>query len=189
MKGRAEDAASHIGAHAIVIGAGIAGLAATRALAERFDRVTVVDRDALPAGLAERAGVPQGRHGHGLLASGLQALARLFPGLEADLMAAGAVRGDVIGDVRWFQYGHYKARFNSGRRGLLMSRALLEGVIRERVRQLSNVVIADSCHVLGLRASPSAMRIVGVHTQPDIGEAAAADLVVDASGRASRTPT
>jgi 2-polyprenyl-6-methoxyphenol hydroxylase-like FAD-dependent oxidoreductase len=60
------------GNHAIVIGASIGGLVAARVLSESFDRVTIYDRDALPTALQTRGGVPQGRHGHGLLASGFQ---------------------------------------------------------------------------------------------------------------------
>jgi NADPH-dependent 2,4-dienoyl-CoA reductase/sulfur reductase-like enzyme len=44
---------------AVVIGAGMAGLAAARVLADRFARVTVVDRDHLPPGPDIRRGVPQ----------------------------------------------------------------------------------------------------------------------------------
>ena len=83
--------------HAVVVGASMAGLIAARVLADRFERVTVIDRDTLPTGDENRAGVPQGRHGHGLLASGFRALEGLFPGLEQELVAAGAVPGDIIG--------------------------------------------------------------------------------------------
>jgi 2-polyprenyl-6-methoxyphenol hydroxylase-like FAD-dependent oxidoreductase len=175
--------------HAIVVGASIAGLAAARVLSERFERVTVIDRDMLPVQYVDRPGVPQGRHGHGLLASGLRALERLFPDLGTDLIAAGAIRGDVIGNVRWFQHGRYKAQFDSGLTGFLMSRALLEGAIRSRVRQLRNVRIVEGCHVLGIVADAAGARIVGVRTRPDLAEDGhIADLIVDASGRASRTP-
>ena len=36
--------------HAVVIGAGMGGLAAAKAVAPYFDKVTVLDRDALPEG-------------------------------------------------------------------------------------------------------------------------------------------
>ena len=39
---------THVGEHAIVLGASLAGLAAAAALADRFHRVTIVERDALP---------------------------------------------------------------------------------------------------------------------------------------------
>ena len=71
------------GNHAIVIGASISGLLAARVLSAHFDRVTVLDRDALPSGIANRGAVPQGHHGHGLLASGLRGLMTLFPGSSA----------------------------------------------------------------------------------------------------------
>ena len=122
------------GHHAIVIGASISGLLAARVLSAHFDRVTVFDRDVLPSIIENRRAVPQGQHGHGLLASGLQGLKTLFPAIDRDLLEAGAVPGDVIGNFRWFQHGYYKARFASGLEGLLLSRPLLEGTLRRRVR-------------------------------------------------------
>ena len=113
------------GNHAIVIGASISGLLAARVLSAHFDRVTVYDRDALPSAIENRRAVPQGYHGHGLLASGLRGLKTLFPSIDRDLLYAGAVPGDVIGNIRWHQHGHYKAKFASGLEGLLLSRPLL----------------------------------------------------------------
>ena len=140
------------GEHAVVVGASIAGLVAARVLSTRFEHVTIVDRDSLPEADENRAGVPQGRHGHGLLASGFRALEQLFPGLERELVDDGAIPGDVIGNVRWFQHGYYKAKFQSGLSGILLSRALLEGTLRRRVRRLPNVSIMDGTRTLGLTA-------------------------------------
>ena len=47
--------------NAVVIGAGIAGLAAARVLSDRFDRVTLVDRDTLPDQPRSRRGSRRGR--------------------------------------------------------------------------------------------------------------------------------
>jgi 2-polyprenyl-6-methoxyphenol hydroxylase-like FAD-dependent oxidoreductase len=176
------------GNHAIIVGSSISGLLAARVLAAHFDRVTVFDRDMLPGLSENRLGVPQGRHGHGLLASGFNGLKRLFPSLERELLNAGAVPGDVIGNVRWFQHGHYKARFQSGLGGLVLSRPLLETSIRRQVKYLPNVRIVDHNHVLGLTAENG--RVTGVRVQRDMGgtSSVTADLVVDATGRSSRTP-
>jgi 2-polyprenyl-6-methoxyphenol hydroxylase-like FAD-dependent oxidoreductase len=81
-----------IGDHAVVLGASMGGLLAARVLADAYRRVTVIDRDLLPERAADRQGVPQGRHAHGLLARGAQILDELFPGLLADLAAAGVNR-------------------------------------------------------------------------------------------------
>jgi 2-polyprenyl-6-methoxyphenol hydroxylase-like FAD-dependent oxidoreductase len=177
-----------LGHHAIVIGASMSGLLAARVLSTHFDRVTVFDRDRLPDSVDWRAGVPQGRHGHGLLASGLGGLERLFPGFERTLVAGGAVPGDVIGNVRWFQHGYYKAKFTSGLNGVLMSRPLLETTLRRHVQQLPNVRIFADRHVMNLLTRNG--RVTGVLTQ-ERGEdpiECAADLVVDASGRSSPSP-
>src|SRR5258705_10512828 len=87
--GEAAMASTLIGKQAVVIGAGMAGLTAAGALADRFDQVVVLERDTLPSEPAYRAGTPQARHVHALLLSGHRALSELFPGFEQDLGQAG----------------------------------------------------------------------------------------------------
>jgi len=170
---------------AIVIGGSLAGLLAARVLADSYQRVTVVERDTLGGAIECRRGVPQGRHSHGLLAGGRAALEKLFPGISGQLLAAGAIPGDIIGESRWFLEGSYHCRFSSGLIGLCMSRPFLEGMVRERVRQLPNVDFRDNREIRGLLTSPDKSRVAGV----ELGrETLSAGLVVDASGRGSRTP-
>jgi glycine/D-amino acid oxidase-like deaminating enzyme len=59
---------------AIVLGAGMSGLLAVRALSRHFERVTLVECDVLGAGEELRKGVPQAAHVHGLLASGYRVM-------------------------------------------------------------------------------------------------------------------
>ena len=80
-----------IGKRAVVVGAGIGGLTAARVLADHFEHVLILERDVLPAEPEDRPGVPQGRHVHGLLRGGQDALEALLPGFERDLAAGGAV--------------------------------------------------------------------------------------------------
>jgi len=179
--------------HAIVIGGSIAGLLAARVLHATFGAVTIIERDPLPAGAETRKGTPQSRHGHGLLAGGYQIIERLLPGFGAELIANGALPCDVIGDARWHQLGGYKAKFKSGLQGILMSRPLIEAVIRRRVLALPNVqvhensvqeLIASPDHAVG--ATRHHRRVTGVRLAD--GTVLTADLVVDASGRGSRAP-
>ena len=93
-------ASIQIGKQAVVIGAGMGGLAAAGALADRFEQVVVVERDTLPSNPTHRAGTPQSRHVHALLLSGQRALGELFPGFEQDLVQAGAVPLRAGLDVR-----------------------------------------------------------------------------------------
>jgi phytoene dehydrogenase-like protein len=67
-----------VGDHAIVIGAGIAGLLAAGVLARHFGAVSVLEKDALPVAPVARRGVPQGAHAHVLLQGGQDALETLF---------------------------------------------------------------------------------------------------------------
>src|SRR5947208_1082510 len=99
--------------HALVIGGSMAGLLAARVLADHFAQVTVVDRDRFPETPGPRKGVPQARHIHVLLVRGLRILEHLFPGLQADLLAQGAQRMDLIGDVEWFGLAGWAQRFPS----------------------------------------------------------------------------
>ena len=176
--------------HAIVIGASMSGLLAARVLADRYARVTIVERDSLPAEAGQRKGVPQGNHAHGLLARGREILEDLFPGVTATLVAKGALSGEVSGDALWHCAGGYLAPVYGGLTGILLSRPLLEGEVRARVRALPNVAILSGCDAFGLTASADWARVTGLRVQRTNGvvEEIAAELVVDASGNGSRTP-
>jgi 2-polyprenyl-6-methoxyphenol hydroxylase-like FAD-dependent oxidoreductase len=176
--------------HAIVIGASMAGLLATRVLSGHFKTVTLVERDLLPEQAEQRRGVPQGRHTHGLLASGRQVLDHLFPGFSMEAIGNGGLPGDIVRDCRWFFRGNYLARPTSGLDGLLVSRPFLEQLVRSRVRALPNVAIRQHWQVAGLTTAASHVerggrRVTGIRIA---GSELSADLVVDASGRGSRTP-
>ena len=181
MKGARHDAR----AHAVVIGGSMAGLLAARALSDHFERVTLVERDTLPPGADHRRGVPQGRHTHGLLASGRRVLDRLFPGISAELVAGGAVDGDLLANYRWFFEGAHLARVPSGLDGLSMSRPYLESIVRRRVLALTNLTLRQDAQAEGLLFDGSRGSVTGVVLQDGNLEA---DLVIDTTGRASRSP-
>ncbi|TDC69743.1 FAD-binding protein [Micromonospora sp. KC606] len=174
---------------AIILGGSIGGLLAARVLGESYAKVTVFDRDELPAEAVDRKGVPQSGHSHGLLARGRQILEEFFPGLTADLTTQGAVAIDVQRDCLWVNDGHRIPRVASGLEGLCVSRRALEAYVRDRVRALPNVEIRDRCEALGLLAAGGA--VVGARVLPRGGreERHDADLVVDATGRGNRGPT
>ena len=178
--------------HAVVLGASMAGLAAAQVLADAYERVTVLERDALPTAAAHRKGVPQSHHAHGLLAAGRVALEELFPGLTDELVANGALSGDLQAQSRWSNQGLRLCPGPSGLQGIALSRPLLEWSIRERVRALPNVWVVDRCVAAGLVGSPDGRRVCGVRVlrraDSSAEEVLEADLVVDASGRGSRSP-
>ena len=122
-----------IGDRAVVLGASMAGLLAARVLADVYAQVTVIDRDELPETPMHRRGVPHGRHAHGLLTGGQQALEELFPGLTAELIAHGAPVGDLLANGRWYVSGHRLRQAHSGLVALSPSRPVLEGHVRAQV--------------------------------------------------------
>ncbi|MEJ8641781.1 NAD(P)-binding protein [Streptomyces sp. MS1.HAVA.3] len=76
--------------HAVVLGAGVAGLLAARVLADRFARVTLVERDELPEDApAFRPGLPQSRHAHVLWSRGVALIEELLPGSRTGCWPAG----------------------------------------------------------------------------------------------------
>jgi 2-polyprenyl-6-methoxyphenol hydroxylase-like FAD-dependent oxidoreductase len=183
---------SQVGDHAVVLGASMAGLLAARVLADAYAQVTVIDRDQLPETRTHRRGVPHGRHVHALMPGGQQALEELFPGLTAELIAQGAPVGDLLANGRWYLNGHRLRQAHSGLVALSPSRPVLEGHVRARVRALPNVAFLDSCDIVGLATTPDGRRVSGARVlrRADGGaeEVVDADLVVDATGRGSRSP-
>ncbi|WP_051367691.1 FAD-dependent oxidoreductase [Hamadaea tsunoensis] len=176
---------------AVVLGASVAGLLAARVLADVFESVIVVDRDELPVAAVPRRCVPQGEHGHGLLARGYEALEELFADFAADTVALGGIPVDIQRDTLWISDGNQLRGAESGLRGLCLSRPAIEGYIRERVAALPGVEIRAGHEAVGLLSTPDGTRVTGARIQPLGGavEELAADLVVDATGRGNRGPT
>jgi flavin-dependent dehydrogenase len=195
---------------AVVIGAGIGGLVTARVLADRFERVVVVDRDVLPGDASPRCGVPQGNHGHILLVAGLDAMSRLFPGLREELTGAGALSLDVGVGLAVHRFGMRFPALPTGLDIISMSRPLLELTLRRRVAALPQVTFRDRTAVgglLGVDGRVTGVRIstggatagggvgsggvgsggVGSGGVGSGGEEMAADLVVDCTGRGSRS--
>ena len=181
---------TRIGQHAIVIGASMGGLLAARALADDFERVTLLERDSCPVADVSRKGVPQGDHAHGLLARGRNVIEALFPGWTDEVVADGGIRCDIAHDVAWFGHGIALKPAPSDLVGLLASRPVLEGHVRRRLLGLPNVRMIETSAVHGLAASADNATITGVRVRTEHGaeQIIAADLVVDASGRGSQSP-
>jgi 2-polyprenyl-6-methoxyphenol hydroxylase-like FAD-dependent oxidoreductase len=183
--------------HAAVLGGGFAGLLAARVLSERYRRVTVVERDSLPDGPAQRRGIPQGRHLHGMLSRGSLVLAELFPGLPEELAAAGAQVLDEGNLSRTYArlggFGLNRSEQFADPAPLVtyqMSRPAWEYHLRRRVAALPNVTFLAGDEVSEVLAS-SPDRIDGVRVADRATGAFRVldtDLVVDAMGRAARTP-
>ncbi|ACU75238.1 monooxygenase FAD-binding [Catenulispora acidiphila DSM 44928] len=178
------------GGRAVVLGASMAGLMAARVLREKYERVTVVERDVLPAGPEHRRGVPQSRHLHVLLARGTSIIEELFPGFVAEAVAAGATPADALARTRLLVSGYRLLQTDVGLQTVLAGRPLVEHIVRGRVRALDGVDFLDGHDVVSLAATADGRRVTGVRVQSDGGteEMLEADLVLDATGRGSRSP-
>jgi 2-polyprenyl-6-methoxyphenol hydroxylase-like FAD-dependent oxidoreductase len=176
---------------AVVLGASMAGLLAARVLAETYDEVLLIDRDRVQGEQGYRQGVPHGRHAHGLVARGHQIMESQFPGLTDDMRAAGVTPGDFNGDIRWYVNGRRMLPSRSGLLSVPATRPVLERVLRERVQAIPQVRFLEEYDIVGLLADETGGRILGARIQRRDGsteEAIPADLVLDTTGRGSRTP-
>lgn len=179
--------------HAVVIGAGTAGLITARVLRDRAAKVTLIERDPLTEETMARRGVPQGQHFHSMAGAGSQLLEQLFPSFLDDLDRAGVKIGDCGRDWLVYYFGMWQHRIPNGAPLLGCTRALLEQHLRRLLLLSPNIELRTGCSVRGLCMDKSTKRITGVRLSKKDDEASeeilSADLVVDASGRGSRTPT
>ncbi len=179
--------------HAIVIGSSMAGLVSARVLTNHFERVTIVERDVLAQTVQFRKGVPQGRHPHMLLKRGQLILEELFPGLNAELKADGAVSVNMGLDAAWYVMGAWRPRYQSELDINGCSRPMLETAVRRKLEANPKVTFMSQNEVVGLQTDPHRQQATGVVMRSREGASMAetslaADLVVDASGRDSRAP-
>ncbi|WP_141204801.1 FAD-dependent oxidoreductase [Streptomyces griseorubiginosus] len=172
---------------AVVLGGSHTGMLAAAALAGLADRVVVVERDVLPAGPVSRKGLPQARHVHQLWSGGALALEELLPGVTGRLREAGAHRLPVTTDMVALSPQGWFRRWAESHFMLLSSRDLLDATVRAQVLADDRIELLEDTEVLGLDGTGAA--VTGVRVRVAGAERTLhADLVVDATGRASRTP-
>jgi flavin-dependent dehydrogenase len=156
-------------------------------LSEGFDRVTLVERDALPDEAVVRKGVPQARHLHSLAARGSEILEELFPGFGGELAAAGCPLLDQAADAVTALAPGPLPRFRSGITMRAASRALVERRIRARLEGGPGIDFLPGREVVGLLPGPGGVSGVRTLVRADGStEELSADVVVDASGAGSR---
>ncbi|CAM5619462.1 hypothetical protein SAVIM338S_05784 [Streptomyces avidinii] len=175
------------GDHAVVLGAGMAGLLAARVLARRFSRVTVIERDELPdAGPEFRPGVPQSRHVHILWSRGVELLELMLPGVTGKLVEAGASLLNSPRDFLWLSPADW-FRPLDGAEVLIGSRESLEWTVRREVLRNGRIRLRSGTAATGLVAGPDGRSVAGVRLRG--ADPVAARLVVDATGRTSKATT
>ena len=178
----------------IVLGGSVAGLLSGMQLARGGHDVTVLERephDAIAppahAPAAPRAGAPHAVQGHALLARAAVEIRQTLPDLYAALLAAGVGELDLIQGMpaaiadRGPRAGDDDLVMLTSRRHTL-DRVLVE--VAEATPRLDLRVGVSATGLVLARDGRDVPRVTGV--QIEGGEALAADVVVDASGR--RTP-
>lgn len=169
----------------VVIGASLAGAFAAAAARGPGRTVTVIERDILPGTPRARSGVPQGRQPHVFLYRGLLAVEELLPGIGAELRRAGAATFDT-GELAWLGEFGWAPSARREFQVLSATRPLFEHLVLRRLGAMPGVELRDGTRVESIRR--------GGHAAPwlvdlEDGSTEAADLVIDASGRASRMPS
>lgn len=185
-----QDRVSIVGEHAVVVGASLAGLTTARVLTDAFEQVTVIEQDPLPDEPVARKGVPQGRHVHLLLEAGRATLEDLFPGYGEDLVSASGLVIDGLSDIVHYEEGDYLADGPVQMPIHFATRPLFEQILHRHVAQIEPITLRSGCQFVDFVADENARTIQGVVFRDDSGETerVTADLVVDATGRTSRTP-
>lgn len=173
----------------VILGGGWAGMLAARAFAESAGRVVLVESSTYPDAPVPRLGMPQGHHNHVLVAGGAEALDSLLPGAVDELLAAGARRIDLPGDALVLGADGWFLRHRTGAELIVCSRWLLDHIVRRRVLKDHGTAITvfEGCRALGLRGDRE--RVTGVEVRAGAAPPTVldAELVLDATGRRSRS--
>ncbi|MEU2408662.1 FAD-dependent monooxygenase [Streptomyces rubiginosohelvolus] len=174
-----------------MLGGSITGTLAARVLSEFYRQVVVIDRDEVLGVDKPRRGAPHAAHAHGLHGRGCLILQQLFPNLLNHMRRARMPVGD-LGQQRWYFNGRPFTPTHTGLPSLTALRPVLEAYLRAEVAQRPNVTYLQSTELQGLLAIPDGARVTGARLRSTAPGSASfdleADLVVDATGRGSRTP-
>ena len=170
------------------------GLVTAAELALSFERVTLLDRDRISDEPADRNGVPQSYHFHGLLPGGLDVMVKLFPGFDQDLLDAGSLTPKpdefyaYTSEGKSYSIMRFQPEPKAPPPGFpqthIQSRRLLERCLRSRVENVQNIHTRYETMVRNLLVTDG--QVGGVVLEGS-DEQIEADLVIDATGRVSRT--
>ena len=173
--------------HAVVLGGSLAGLLTARVLSDHFERVTLIERDTFLMNTETRRGTPQANHVHGLMPRGRQILESLFPGLQEEMMLCDAPLLDMAKDVAWLTPKGWGINFRSDLEILSFTRPLLDLRVRMRLMNNPRVCVMENAQAIGI-VKGIENRVAGVRIRDGSSNTLElpADLIVDATGRASR---
>lgn len=180
--------------HAIVIGAGVAGLGTALTLSRTGWRVTLIERDPtpLPATAAEafywdRRGAPQVRHSHALLARLRNLLRDRHPDVLAQLLAAGATEIVFCDNPPPEMKDRAPRPGDEDLAAIACRRTTFEWTLRRIVLGLDSVTLHHGLAVDELVATAGDRpTVTGVRTSN--GDEIGAEMVVAALGRRSAIP-
>jgi 2-polyprenyl-6-methoxyphenol hydroxylase-like FAD-dependent oxidoreductase len=130
--------------------------------------------------------------GHQALPRGRRILEKKFPGITSELKAAGAEILDMANDVAWLTPQGWGVRFASEFEAVASTRALLDHVVRARLKQVPNIEILQECDATGFVGQVQRVEGVKVRSRKaSAGEGVRvlkSDLVAVATGRNSAVP-
>ncbi|AXG56455.1 monooxygenase [Streptomyces lincolnensis] len=180
------------GCRVVVVGASMAGMLAAAAVKDHVGSVgsvEIVEAHEVPEGPEPRTGVPQAVHIHFLQTGGIEAVEALLPGTGDLLTAAGAHRIPVTTNmVVHSPEGWYRRWRRSTHQLISASRDLMDSVVRKQVFADPRVGLRTHTKVVGLLGDRRAVTGVRLRAADGTETDLRADLVVDASGRATRLP-
>ncbi|MBA2609644.1 MAG: FAD-dependent oxidoreductase [Actinobacteria bacterium] len=178
--------------HLVVIGAGVGGLGAALSLSRAGHKVTLLERDPLPATAtaeeafnAPRQGAPQVHQTHGFLARLMVTLRDRFPDVLEKLHAAGGLDMPGMG-----QFPDDEPQSgDEDLKVLIIRRTTFEWVLRMAVVAEANVTAITDTHVASLIAGDPVNGVPVVEgVVLDDGTEYRGDFVVGAGGRRSNVP-
>ncbi|MGG3626600.1 FAD-dependent monooxygenase, partial [Bacillus gobiensis] len=175
---------------AVVIGGGIAGKLAAKALSHLFQQVIIVEADQECKEKVPRKRVPQSYHPHVLLKRGEEAIETLFPGIVSQLIEDGSIVTNLTKDLKWHHFGYWKKRFSGEFIMLQLSRPMLEWHLQRRVEEGPNITTRYETKTEQLLVNKHDNTVLGVRVRSlksGLTEDLDASLVVDASGSSSKS--